>query len=495
MEDYKKRFSIGEKMYLFVILTVFAAAFGAAMITYVINVGKIDRYYKSLAMNSATNFSAFVDIDYLSELVSAVETDEYQQLRDKAEAEDNEALIEDYLKQEGLWDKYVEQRTLLCKYLRNMKGIKYLYIIKWNDPNADRDMYVIDDDDNPLYETGYYELREAEFAGVDATDTIQPTISHGDWGWLCSAYAPVYDQEGNLVCHVGCDVAMDDIMKERETVLLYVIIGSIVFTLIVFVFAVILINKVVVKPLNELTIGIKNFSPSKDKTYEESGVISIEKRSHDEIGDIYNAIYSMQVRIIDYLHDISDMQLDKQRTAEEIKKKDEQLDIMNNEAYRDSLTSVGNKSAYIRKIDEINSKLGTEITELAVVMIDVNRLKYINDSFGHSAGDVYLKGCCRVICNIFKHSPIFRVGGDEFVALLIGEDYDNRQEKINELIKSYEQSFKNDGVDPWFRYSAAVGIAEYTTSDEDVETVFRRADKAMYDAKQEFKKNNNISDR
>jgi diguanylate cyclase (GGDEF)-like protein len=494
MEDYKKRFSIGEKMYLFVILTVFAAAFGTAMITYVINVGKIDRYFKSLAMNSATNFSTFVDVDYLSQLVDVVSTDDFQQLRDKAEAEDNEELIEDYLKQKGLWDKYVEQRTLLCKYLRNMKGIKYLYIIKWSDPNADRDMYVIDDDDNPLYETGYYELRETEFAGVDATESIPPTISHGDWGWLCSAYAPVYDQEGNLVCHVGCDVGMDDIMKEKK-VLLYVIIASVIFTFIVYVFAVILINKVVVKPLNELTVGIKNFSPSKDKTYEESGVINIENRSHDEIGEIYNAINSMQVRIIDYLHDISDMQLDKQRTAEVIKKKDEQLDIMNTEAYRDSLTSVGNKSAYIRKIDEINSKLGTEITELAVVMVDVNRLKYVNDSYGHSAGDAYLKGCCRVVCNTFKHSPIFRVGGDEFVAILIGEDYDMRQEKMIELIESFEQSFKKTNVDPWFRYSAAVGMADYTLSDGDVQTVFRRADKAMYDAKQQFKKFNKISDR
>ncbi|MCR5701878.1 MAG: diguanylate cyclase [Lachnospiraceae bacterium] len=495
MEQNKKRFSIGEKMYLFVILTVFAAAFGAAMITYLINVGKIDRYFKSLAMDSATNFSAFVDGDFLTELAKVAESDEFQKLRDKAEAEDDEKVIEEYLKTAGLWDNYCEQRSLLCRYLRNMEDIKYLYIIKWGGDDADHDMYLLDDDDNPIYETGYFELREAEFAGVDASEFIPPTISHGDWGWLCSAYAPVYDSDGNLVCHIGCDVGMDDIMKERRTVLLYVIIGSVVFTLVVFACAVLLINKVVVKPLDELTVRIKKFSPANDKSYEESGVIDVKVKRNDEIGEIYNAIYSMQVRIIDYLHDISNMELDKQRTDEVLKKKDEQLGVMNKEAYRDSLTSVGNKSAYIRKIDEINSKLGSEITEFAVVMVDVNRLKYVNDNYGHSAGDAYLKGCCRVICNVFKHSPIFRVGGDEFVALLVGEDYDNRQDRVNELVDSFDQSFKKTTVDPWFRYSAAVGIAEYTTSDEDVETVFRRADKAMYDAKQQFKKINKVPER
>jgi len=59
-------------------------------------------------------------------------------------------------------------------------------------------MYLLDDDENPLYETGYFEVRKAEFAGMDFYKGIPPVISNGDWGWLCSAYAPVYDAQSKV---------------------------------------------------------------------------------------------------------------------------------------------------------------------------------------------------------------------------------------------------------------------------------------------------------
>jgi GGDEF domain-containing protein len=54
-------------------------------------------------------------------------------------------------------------------------------------------------------------------------------------------------------------------------------------------------------------------------------------------------------------------------------------------------------------------------------MFDLNDLKHINDRYGHERGDEYIVNCCRLICQVFKHSPVFRIGGDEFVALLRGE--------------------------------------------------------------------------
>ena len=195
----------------------------------------------------------------------------------------------------------------------------------------------------------------------------------------------------------------------------------------------------------------------------------------------------MQKNIIDHLNDLSEMEKDKEKAEIEIKTKEEQIGQISREAYHDALTSVGSKTAYVKKIDEINAKLRDNSIEFAIVMVDMNDLKHINDSYGHKAGDQYIKGCCHLICDTFKHSPVYRIGGDEFVAILMGHDYSERIRLVNELKDAYDKAYSNETVDPWLRYSAAVGMAENASDDNTAELVFKRADKAMYKAKKDFK--------
>ncbi len=487
MADGRKRFSIGLKMYLFVTITVFCATISAALVSYVVNVNQIDTYFKNLAFNSAENFSAFVDAEYLAQLRKFAESDEFQAVRKRAEKEKNGSLIVDCLKENGMWEDYEENRNKLLTYVNHMKDLKYLYIIVWGDKNALYDMYLINDDDNILYSVGYNEEREKELLGMDASKVMEPAISHGDWGWLCSAYAPVYDKNGSLICHIGCDVAMNDIMQERRQNFSYVILGAILVTLIVLAAAVVLVNRTVVNPLNAITNGIKKFRPDKDLNYEEAGVIDLNIKSRDEIEDIYREIRTMQISIIDHLHDLTAIRKDKEKVEGDMRKKEQELGEMSKEAYVDPLTSVGSKAAYARKLEELKEKLTDPGYRFAFVMVDINRLKAVNDNYGHTMGDTYIKGCCRVICDTFKHSPVYRIGGDEFIAILEDADYADRAGKLEELNAAYEKSFNDSEAEPWFRYSASAGMAEYSAEDDTIELVFKRADENMYAAKILFK--------
>ena len=171
----------------------------------------------------------------------------------------------------------------------------------------------------------------------------------------------------------------------------------------------------------------------------------------------------------------------------EIKVRDEQIGQISQEAYKDALTGVGNKSAYNNMISKLNLSIAEGPTEFAVVMADMNSLKQINDVYGHKAGDFYIKGCCRMICETFKRSPIFRIGGDEFAVILQGHDYEERYERVKTLRSEFERTFVQQDTDPWLRYSAAVGMAEHASDDNSFELVFKRADKAMYEDKKQFK--------
>ena len=112
-------------------------------------------------------------------------------------------------------------------------------------------------------------------------------------------------------------------------------------------------------------------------------------------------------------------------------------------------------------------------------MIDVNWLKETNDQMGHSAGDELLKSVSNIICSIYKHSPVYRIGGDEFAVLLSLHDMLVREKLLN-LAKNSAAKTKN-GV------SYATGMAVFEKTDESFEDTIKRADDAMYQNKKEIK--------
>ncbi len=487
MSKIKTKFSIGKKMYIFVILTVLMSVSIVCALSFIINSRQIDTYFKRLTSNNARNFASFVDAQFLKELKEVAQSEEYQELRDRAEEAEDEESIRIYLEEKGLWERYEEQRKMLSQYLANIDDIEYLYIIVWGDMNDTHDMYLLDDDTIPIYETGYYELREAEFAGTDPTKEIAPVISHGDWGWLCSGYYPVFDENGEYICHIGCDVQMEDVMRERRISLTYMIVAAFVSMGLVLGLAFLFANKIIVSPLNAITSGMKKFQPEGKHGYEEAGVIDLKLKKNDEIGEIYEEIHSMQVRIVDYIDDITAIQHDKELAEDELQNKEKVIGNLSRDAYKDPLTGVGNKTAYIKETNELNAEIENGLDQFAVVMIDINGLKAINDSYGHSKGDIYIKGCCHIVCEVFKHSPVYRIGGDEFVVVLTGEDFLIRQSRLKELRDVFSKSYGNTEAEPWHRYSASAGMAEYGSNDRTVEFVFQRADKRMYEEKEKFK--------
>ncbi len=473
MNEGKNRLRLGKKAYIFVILTVLIAVLGTATISHFSSARQIDNFYKSTSISAARTFASLLDAEFLSALRETAGSGEYQAIRERAEADDNESLVEEYLKNKGLWEKYSDTSKLLNRYLREADVVKYLYLLVAGANGSEANMYLMDDDDNPIYITGTTSYNESEFERVDTSGEIEPTISNGEWGWLCSAYAPVYAEDGSIICHVGCYVSMDEVMNERFSFFLTAIIAALVFTVIVQIIAMVLVNRFVVSPLNSITNEMKQFRPAEDVSYDEAGVIQLDINSNDEIQDIYQGIRKMQTEIIDFLNDI--------------REKDEKIGEISKEAYRDALTGVGSKASYDNTVSELNMKIKERSAEFAVVMIDLNDLKKINDAHGHKAGDTYIRGCTRMICDVFKHSPVFRIGGDEFVVLLEGVDYTERTQNVAKIREGFNRSAARIEKQPWMRYSAAVGMSEFTPGDNSYELVFKRADSAMYREKQSLK--------
>lgn len=167
----------------------------------------------------------------------------------------------------------------------------------------------------------------------------------------------------------------------------------------------------------------------------------------------------------------------------------ENINTLNKRVYVDALTKVKNKGAFSADLDKLQiqtDKDGAQM-QFAIGVFDCDDLKIINDRFGHDRGDEYLKAACKVICRIFRLSPVYRIGGDEFSVILQNEDYQNREA----LLKQFDEEvarINSTAANRWEEVHVSAGIAVYDPqNDSAVVDVTRRADKIMYENKRNRK--------
>ena len=168
----------------------------------------------------------------------------------------------------------------------------------------------------------------------------------------------------------------------------------------------------------------------------------------------------------------------------------EHISSLNQQVFVDALTHVKNKGAFSDFTDDLQRRIdiGDAELEFAIGVFDCDNLKQINDRYGHEKGDIYLKAASRAICSIFQHSPVFRIGGDEFSVIIMNDDYYNREtlvKKFKKLVDDINNSAKNK----WEQVNVSMGISEYNPeNDSAVSDIVRRADKIMYEDKSNRKK-------
>lgn len=160
-----------------------------------------------------------------------------------------------------------------------------------------------------------------------------------------------------------------------------------------------------------------------------------------------------------------------------------QLGIMTDIANTDPLTGVKSKRAFA----DMEHAVEGEIREgrggpFSFVVCDVNGLKHINDTLGHKAGDEYIKAASKMICELFQHSPVYRMGGDEFAVFLRGRDYEKRYEIMEVLHRRSVENISGGGA------VVSGGLSDYEEGkDLNIHAVFERADALMYREKQRLK--------
>ena len=151
-------------------------------------------------------------------------------------------------------------------------------------------------------------------------------------------------------------------------------------------------------------------------------------------------------------------------------------------AHTDHLTGLSNRLQLETELETLIQDNQEEKTEFAVIFVDLNGFKVINDTAGHLVGDQILISCSKRLRNQLRgDSKIARVGGDEFLLLLPKTDFENSQKVISRIIEAFQQPICIE--DYSWQIACSIGVSFYprhgTTSSE----LIRNADFAMYEAK------------
>lgn len=388
--------------------------------------------------------------------------------------------IDEYIEQNFESEKYRGIVDYFYTLKENYPDVLYLYTIRCEEDGA----HVVFDLDNDevengeAYEPGYvYEL-EGPFAKVQdkimAGEEIPGYDVHSvEDGYLFSYCRPVFDSKGNYACSTCVDFSMDHMYEDNNAFTLRLTLVILIIAAVILVAEVLVVRRWVTIPVNELSKCAEKFSY---ETEEDRGnnidlIDDLDIRSEDEIGALYQLIRSMTRDSF-----ISTFRLTQAR--QDIQDREVRINEISEDAYKDQLTKVGTAAAFNRDLADHDKRNG----EFLVVMFDVNALKHINDNYGHGMGDEYLRGCCAMICSKYKHSPVYRLGGDEFVVLPGGEDFDEKDSRIEEIRAEFAESYAKTDAEPWERYSAACGMGRGET----ISDALKKADEAMYEDKKKF---------
>lgn len=444
----------------------------------------IDEGFKNKALDMAKTTAAVLDAKKAASVKEAILTI-YNNTEDKVTSDAwGSPEFEEYSAKFAPVEQSEDFQYLLAQLqnIQDVNDVDCLYV-SFLDRDNEYFLYMVDaaNEDacppgciDPLYEENRELLENPERGFPPYITNTEP------YGWLVTAGVPFHDAKGELIAYAMTDISMDTLRRQQHNFTIMLAILLVILTVIICAAAILAVDYFIVNPINRLSVAVNHYSAD-SMTQDDNEINSLKIHSHDEIGTLYDSFRKMAWDIKGYIENLM-------ATTQELKRTQLQADEMDRLARKDALTGVGSKLAYDNEVEILTEEMKAGTASYGIVMVDMNHLKWLNDTFGHEKGNEGIKKICSILCDTFKRSPVFRIGGDEFVVIIKGYDYDN----VDKLLKEFNHKLQTTKGEPWERVTAASGYALYT-NEASVEEVFHKADQVMYECKKEMEQHEDRS--
>ena len=312
-----RRFSVVMKITVIVIIMAVLMGATAIYASYHLHSTTMNQYYKEQVINIGKTVSKNMPTEYIEILKQTVADSEFDAIRNEAMETDQPELLKEWMIQKGVYDDYERVLTILEDFRENM-GVTYVYILV-NQPGYST---YLADPDEAITILGQKENNAEEFEQYIDNQEIPPTVSEGEYGWLCSGYEPIYSENGEPIALIGVDISMDEVVARQMTFLKQMLTWLIVLTVLIVILIICYFRYTLTKPLQRLAKSAQTFVARKeDEETEKSASTSLANiriRSNDEIRDLYESILQMESDINHYIENITAVTAEKERIGAEL---------------------------------------------------------------------------------------------------------------------------------------------------------------------------------
>ncbi len=300
--------------------------------------------------------------------------------------------------------------------------------------------------------------------------------SRSDYFGACyTVCKPLLTSDGETIALICADLDLDA-MHRGINAYVWSSIGLVVLIAAFFGVTVTLwLQKFVTEPLGKLEKSARGFA---EKSHGKHDIDALTFEAPDihtenEIQSLSDAISQMSEDMKAFVAEVLSAEKRAATAENEVKDITEFANV-------DVLTQAKSKVAYDAKKAELAAQVEEGTAKFAMVVVDLNDVKRINDFCGLEGGDQYIVNARSIISGVYKDSPIYRVGVDTFVVVLEGDEYKDRDEMFAVLEESFRAAEENTDKQLWERCSAAAGMTEFfADADENVDQVYRRAERIM----------------
>lgn len=318
----KVRFSLKKKAVLFILMLALLLTAAAACVSYRVYSDTMDESYQTVTMHVAKTAASMVDWDLVRTYTDAV-TERY--LKNPAPEWNSEKEKEAYLASfEDLKDEGYQTLYDTLEKVKTANEVLSLYII-YVDPVSKTCVYIVDADDSEtacppgtwdiLYEQNYSALEKPE-GGFPAYITETE-----EFGWLCSAGAPIFDRDGNVIAYAMVDISMDQVMRERHQFLMHLLLLLCAITAVLIVLAFRTVNETVVRPINSLADAASNYVKEREQGEagtETSALHKLTIHTGDEVENLYHIFCKMETDLEEHIRRLTAITAEKERIGAEL---------------------------------------------------------------------------------------------------------------------------------------------------------------------------------
>ena len=315
----KPKFPLKAKSIIFVLLIALVLSITAIYISYQVYATTMDNRYRTSAMDLAKTAASLADaqkVEQYADKMMAIYSQNPMQ-----EPETEQEMLDYYAQFDGVADEYYRVLYATLDSIKQNNGdVMYLYLFVL-DPDTHTGVYLIDIDDSEYAcPMGTWDIiYEGNYAVFDDPTVGFPAyISNSDYGWLCSAGAPVYGADGSVVAYAMIDISMNEVMADRTTFLYNIMLIMVAATVALVLLFMWIINRLIVKPINSLAAAASSFVSDQKSDGEASAISQLNIRTSDEIQNLSESIKRMELDINQYIGDLESVTAEKERIGAEL---------------------------------------------------------------------------------------------------------------------------------------------------------------------------------